>query len=155
MIRSVTVSTIPHNKQRYATTGDWIYNKAGGLLTVYVSDMGDWRFNLLVGIHELVEAVLCVRDGVEQKEIDAFDQVYEELRARKLDGDSGQHPWAELQPLFDRITADSEPGDDPEAPYHRQHCIATAVERMLCPFLGVSWYEYEAANLALYAHEER
>ena len=40
---------------------------------------------------------------------------------------------------------DDEPGDDPTAPYHREHCFATAVERMLIAALGVSWADYDQA----------
>jgi DNA polymerase elongation subunit (family B) len=38
---------------------------------------------------------------------------------------------------------DSEPGDDPKAPYYRQHQIATAVERLLAVELGVDWGAYD------------
>lgn len=38
-----------------------------------------------------------------------------------------------------------EPGDSPVAPYHREHCLATAVERMLCAELDLAWAQYEEA----------
>ena len=37
---------------------------------------------------------------------------------------------------------DEEPGDDPRAPYHREHVYATNVERMLAYEMGVNWDEY-------------
>jgi hypothetical protein len=44
-----------------------------------------------------------------------------------------------------RRTNDDEPGDDIKAPYRKQHCIATGVERMLVASLDMSWKEYEDA----------
>jgi hypothetical protein len=39
-------------------------------------------------------------------------------------------------------TDSEEPGDAVGAPYRKQHCIATAVERLLCAELGVDWDRY-------------
>ena len=36
-----------------------------------------------------------------------------------------------------------EPGDCPDAPYKRQHCVATGVERIMAAMLGVDWKAYE------------
>jgi len=110
---AVTVHVISHADQRYATSGDWVW-KDGGLV-VTVSDLGDERFNALVAAHEVTEALLCHRDGVTEAQVDEWDLAYE--------GD--------------------EPGDDPSAPYHRQHMEASRVERLLAELLGVDWQEYE------------
>lgn len=42
-----------------------------------------------------------------------------------------------------------EPGDEPKAPYHRQHSIATAFERILAERWGLNWKEKEAELYAL------
>ena len=118
---------VPHEFQRYATTGDWQINN--GHLHVSVSEMGDWRMNVLVGIHEAIEAVLCTANGITQQAVDKFDMAFEARRG----------------PL-----SLDEPGDDDRAPYYRQHQIATGVERTMAAELGVSWNEYENANLELY-----
>ena len=118
----ITIETIPHSEQRYPTAGDWMFDNDH--LVIRVSELGDWRYSMAVGIHEAVEALLCRNDGVDGRDVDAFDFAYQELHHM-------------------------EPGDDPTAPYHRQHCFATAVERMLIAALGVSWAEYEAAVEAL------
>jgi hypothetical protein len=123
----ITIETIPHENQRYPTAGDWLWPNEHNLL-IRVSEMGDWRKEAAVAVHELVEAILCKADGVAEDAVDAFDRAYEADRT-SLD--------------------DSEPGDDPTAPYHRQHCFATAVERMLIAALGVPWSEYDAAVEAL------
>ena len=55
--------------------------------------MTDRRYELLVALHELVEALLCKEAGVSQERVDALDEAYE---AKRLPDDK-----------------DSEPGDDP------------------------------------------
>ncbi len=37
---------------------------------------------------------------------------------------------------------EDEPGDDPTAPYVKQHCLATGIERILAQQWGVVWSEY-------------
>jgi len=61
---------------------------------------------------------------------------------------AGRHRW-EIT-AFDMAFANREPGDvsetgdDPKSNYHLQHGLATAVERMLCAALGISWKEIRA-----------
>jgi len=117
---NVKIEIIPHEKQRYPTVGDWVFDDAGNL-TIYVSKMSDWRREILVAVHELCETAMCKQDGVTQEEVDAFDKAYE---ANRPEGD------------------DSEPGDDPKAPYRRQHFVATNIERTLARELGVDWEDY-------------
>ena len=54
----ITIETIPHNTHRYPTIGDWQFlpAKEGELnLSIKVSDMGDWKLESLIALHELVE----------------------------------------------------------------------------------------------------
>ena len=115
----VTIEVIPNEKQRYATVGDWQWN--GDDLTISVSEMGDWRYEMLVAFHELAEVLLCKHRGIQQSLVDAFDMLYEKERP---EGDT------------------SEPGDDPSAPYHREHQFATCIERLLALQLDVNWETY-------------
>lgn len=119
----ITIETIPHDQQRYPTAGDWQCLPNGDVL-ISVSEVGDRRYEMAIGVHELIEFLLCREADPEitQAQVDAFDMAYD---------------------------GDGEPGDDPAAPYHRQHCFATAVERMLIAALGVPWAEYDAAVEAL------
>ena len=119
----ITIEIIRHEDQRYPTCGDWLWPNEHNLL-IRVSDMGDWRKEAAVAVHELVEAILCKADGVAEDAVDAFDM-------------SAEGKMCE------------EPGDSPHAPYHRQHCFATGIERILIAALGVSWAEYDAAVEAL------
>lgn len=121
---------IPHQDQRYPTCGDY-FTGPTGLLHFRISSMPDWRYARLVLIHELIEQTLCQDAGVSEKAIDAFDIKFEGERAR------GKH------------SPTDEPGDDPRAPYRRQHLMATAIEKMLAAALGVNWKVYDAAVSAL------
>ena len=119
----ITIQTVPHDQQRYETVGDWVYD--GENLTITVSDMGYRRFNLLVGIHELIEAELCRLAGVDEATVTAFDVQYE------ADREKGLH------------AADSEPGDDRATPYRLQHAFATKIEKQLADALFVDWNTYD------------
>ena len=145
----VRIRTIPHEGQRYPTSGDWRFFgsqhiegtfEVDDMLEVSVSRMDDWRYEALVGIHEAIEALLCKKDGVTGESVDRFDMFYEDARAKNR----------EFFPCGCAMSATSEPGDDIHAPYRAQHVAATLVETFLAEKLGVSWADYEAANLALY-----
>ncbi len=128
----ITIETIPYEKMRIpGQIGDWQWQSGGGLL-IQVSEMPDWRYEAAVAVHELVEVLLCNHDGVSEADVDAFDMAYENDR-----------------PPFGMPGADSEAGDDRNAPYARQHCFATAVERMMIAAFGLSWADYEQAIEAL------
>lgn len=121
MAIKVNCETIPHSEQRYDTVGDWWWGP-DATWEFRISEMGDWRYEMLVFIHELVECALCRYMGVAQITVDNFDKAFEAAREY---GDT------------------SEPGDALDAPYRLQHCIATGVERIVAGLLGVSWQEYD------------
>ena len=117
---NINIKTIPHKDQRYDTCGDYWWDSE--TLQVRISELGraDWEFLIL--IHELIEWFLIHLGGIDVNDIDRFDREYE---ANRKKGDI------------------SEPGNDPKAPYHTQHMIASAFERLLAPVLGVDWGQYE------------
>lgn len=121
------VSTIPHQLQRYETCGDWMVGH-GHLTHVRVSEMGNEDYAFLVGIHEQIEAWLCLKRHISQEAVDSFDMAYESAR---LPGN------------------DNEPGDEPSAPYHHEHRFATKVEKMVAKELGVDWDVYDTTVLGL------
>lgn len=134
-MKPIIIKSIEHKEQRYDTVGDWftttIPPEFDGILkgivnVVRVSKMSDERYELLVAIHELVEKVLCDNAGITEQQVDEFDMKFEELR--------GHEPFG--------YTIFKEPGDDPRAPYHRQHKIADVIERLLAIELGVNWETY-------------
>lgn len=131
MIPSVLkLDFIAHEQQRYPTVGDWFVED--GVLWIRVSRTEDQRHQWLVALHEIVESVLCLLVGVDPERADAFD-----------------HQW-ERDVKAGKESAEDEPGDSRRAPYHRQHVIATLVERACAMFLGVDWAEYEAQLGALW-----
>ena len=119
---NIIIKTIPHQNHRYETVGDWWFNRDGDL-EVRVSKMGNWRYESLVALHELVEVLLCKHERISTASVDAFDIAFEKKRnAGNTD----------------------EPGDDAKSPYRIQHGIATGVERIVAALLGVDWNKYEA-----------
>ncbi len=118
---NITIRTIPHQDQRYDTTGDWWFLHNGDI-EIRVSSVDNWRYEALVAVHELVEILLCKHQGISQERVDAFDMDFEKARP---EGDN------------------SEPGDDPMAPYYNEHQSATILERQLAKELGINWREYE------------
>lgn len=119
------IKVVPHSEQRYDTVGDWIWSK--GLkddkvyLYIRVSDLGDWKMEFLVIIHELIEAVLCHIKGITQMQVDQFDMQYE---------------------IFRQPGDFSEPGNSRKAPYYWPHKIASWIERFLGFLLKVDWKLY-------------
>lgn len=111
----VRLRILPQHLQRYDTEGDWIWRD--DTLEIRISrEVGeqDPRYALLLFVHELVEALLCRANGITTACVDAFDLAY--------------RGW--------------EPGEDPAAPYHRQHMSAEAAERALAEHLGIDWEDY-------------
>ena len=123
----IIIETIPHDQHRYTTVGDWFF-EPDGTLRIKVSELSDWRREALIALHELTEVLLCKNDGVSTEVVDAFDKNFEANRAEDNE---------------------DEPGDEPAAPYVKQHCIATGIERILAAQLGVQWKPYEDELCAL------
>ena len=121
------VEVIDHRDQRYETCGDWQID-LDGTICVKVSDTGDRRSNLLVGIHETVEAMLCREHGVLEMDVDSFDINFD--LSHKLD--------------------EEEPGEDPKAPYFKEHAIADVVERLLATQIGLPWRKHSDRVDSLY-----
>jgi hypothetical protein len=124
----IVIETIPHAKQRYSTCGDWFTDPDGTLHITVSEEMGE-DSAMLVAIHELIEMFLCQQAFVTQEEVDAFDKEYE--RNRKPDD------------------LDSEPGEDPKAPYREQHRIAKEIELRLCQEIMWSHHCKNVARLNL------
>jgi len=119
MIRSVTIVTVtPPKAMRYRTVGDWFWeeNKGPGCLKIQVADTGNWIYNMLVAVHELIEVILCEIAGISEKRVSAFDLAHQD---------------------------DEDPGTHPKAPYHDQHITAMGIEMILAARAGVKWRIYE------------
>lgn len=141
-IGRVVIELIDHKDQRYETAGDWYRQKPYGTildsrsfpprtyllrkpdecdLIVRASRLKndpDNYFALCVAYHEFGEALACIANGIDEEAVDKFDTHYK---------------------------SDGEPGDDPRAPYSRQHNFASACEAILIGAMGLSWGLYEKA----------
>ena len=125
MALSIYIKTIAHEKQRYPTVGDWFFEREeldNIKLVVLVSEMGNPWYEYLVAQHEQMEAMLCLKRGILEKDVSAFDIAFEENRPENN---------------FD------EPGDDPKAPYYKEHQYATIAERSMALELNIDWRVYD------------
>lgn len=118
----ITIVVIPHHNQRYDTCGDWMFDTEHKRLDIKISELDNWRFEFLVSFHEMIEAILCLHREITTEQVDRFDFNYEHRRS---------------------VGDESEPGDDPTAPYYHEHFFATSLERLMAAELGVDWIEYE------------
>lgn len=126
------VRTIDHDSQRYDTVGDWVYGNQPGEFHVTVSNMGNRDYEFCVAIHELVEAYLLRRRGVTQRQVDEFDNNFEQKRSKE---------------------DISEPGDSSDAPYKQEHFLATTIERIIAQALELDWKTYDDTVLGLIYHK--
>lgn len=125
----IHLTVIPPEQHRPEVDGcDWQWDKDGNL-HVKISPLADWREEVLLMVHEAIEALICKHQGVSQEAVDKFDQAYD-----------AAHP----------NEPDLNAGDDPLAPYDRAHTVATACERMMAFALDVQWGEYDKHLATLY-----
>lgn len=114
----ITVVEIAAKRMPYPTWDNW-YWKGEDLYIEILKGLTPEQFQLMA-IHAQVEAILCKAHGVTAKAVTKFDIEFEQLALK------------------------GEPGDSPCAPYHDEHCIATAVERIMLPSMGLVWNSYDA-----------
>ena len=122
----VWIKSIPAKNMRYPSCGDWYESIAG--TQIRVSDMQDWKKEMCVAVHELVEQAVCRADGVTAEDVDEYDSAHAE---------SGDEP------------------DIPGSPYRRAHWIAYLVEMQLAAALGLDWTAYGKALDAAYEETKR
>ena len=116
------IETIPHETQRYPTVGDYWLDEVG-VEQIRVSEMMDWRYEVLVAVHEIVEMALTRHRGIAEQDITEFDIKFEQDKEKRLIG--------------------GEAGDNVNAPYGKEHFFATNLERLLAGELDVNWFEYD------------
>jgi len=121
----ITVRTVPHKNQRYSCAGDWFGTKTD--MHIRVSSLGDWRYELLIAVHEIIEAAICSYKDIPEEKVTLFDLKFEKERKK------GKHKDSD------------EPGDDKRAPYFDAHQFATHVEFALAKQLGVDFKSYSKA----------
>lgn len=116
----IIIRTIPESEMRPEVNGaDWYFDKEGNL-QVRVSPMSDQRYEILLAFHEAVEAIMCRQHGVDHHTVDQWDLEFDKTH-----------------------TFDVNAGDFPDCPYRKEHCHATAIERILAAELDVVWEVYD------------
>jgi hypothetical protein len=116
------IETIPHHEQRYPTVGDYWCDEQG-VEQIRVSQMVDWRYEVLVAVHEIVEMALTRQRGISEEHITEFDKEFENNK--------------------ERGAVTGEAGDNVNAPYRKEHFFATNLERLFAAELNVDWFEYD------------
>ena len=129
MNRKISIDIVKSALVRYPTLGD--YYSINGEDVYTITAMPQDGMTLAIAVHELVEFMLCQRDGVREKSITDFDISFETGRCH------------------------GEPGDDPAAPYRKQHQAATSVERAVIAAFGLSWEDYEKECEKIFENEHR
>lgn len=112
-MKSIYIKTIPHGKQRYDTCGDW-YDE-NGVQRINISKLNDEDMEFCVALHELIEAYLCQKRGITIEVVDKFDKAWK---------------------------GKGEPGDNEDAPYHKEHKFATMIEKLMAKELRLNWKKY-------------
>jgi len=105
----IQIKFINHKEQRYETAGD--YYLKGKTLHMRISkceDQKSGKRNRLIEfwclIHEMVEVLLVIARNISIDKIDEFDMSFK---------------------------GEDEPGDDPAAPYYKEHQFATIVDKQM------------------------
>jgi hypothetical protein len=128
---SIVLRAVDKIEIRCEQAGDWRIHQDGSIEALSAK-LSDPRYELLVQLHEMIEAKLCQHRGITDEQVTAFDEMFERERSE------GKH------------SATDEDGDDPRAPYRGPHQFATLVERLMANELGVSWAKYEKEIEALF-----
>lgn len=118
--QTISIKVIPESEHRYDTMGDWWVGN-DGTWHIRVSQLGDWRKEFAVIVHEMVEMALCTYRGVAEQDVMDFDLNFEANR------EEGNY---------------EEPGDQKDAPYRKEHQFATKIEKQITKELGVKWGSY-------------
>jgi len=113
-MHNIRIEFIQHKFQRYDTAGDWFYDHNGDLVIRVSIDHPEFakkEEHYLVALHELIEALSCDKNGINQDQVDEFDMGV------------GQHL--------------EEPGEHKDAPYRKEHMFAMLVENLIAHEWGV------------------
>lgn len=117
----IQIDFIPHSQHRFTTIGHWFFK--GDTLFIQISQEISWKNKIAVLFHELIEATICLADGVTTEECDAFDELFEKEYAE------GKWPKS------------VEAGFDKRCPYRRGHIWGSRSERVIIWLLRGSWKE--------------
>lgn len=118
-MKDIHVKFIPQHEQRFDCVdqiGD--YWETEDTIEFRITRFKNPIYSLAILIHELHEKHRNNQLGIKDADVDQFDLDHPEL---------------------------DEPGESPQAPYHRTHMEADCIERLYIILAGGDWVEYEKA----------
>jgi hypothetical protein len=135
---------------RYKTCGDWQFiGTDEKTLIVTVLKQTDWRYEALLAVHEIYEALACKANGVTEEIVDAYDFAHQRVIENKGEFPPGekltQAEWQLLQAYRQENGLALEPGECPGCPYQVEHEHAEEMEAALAKSMGVDWGTYLVA----------
>lgn len=130
--KEINIKFIDSKEQRYSTCGDYWETPTSYEFRITKQDNPDK--NLLILVHEMIEYILCTKKGITEQVITDFDLEWN----KKADI---SNDWYK-----DGIA--DEPGNEPTAPYYKEHRTAENFERLLAEYMDIDWFSYDR-NLIL------
>lgn len=130
--KEINIRFIDGKDQRYPTCGDYWETPYSYEFRITRQDNPDK--NLLILLHEMIEYALCAKRGITEEVITNFDLEWNKKAESSTD-------W-----YADDIA--DEPGNEPSAPYVKEHRIAENFERLFAEYMQIDWFEYNR-NLIL------
>ena len=115
-MKEVRIKFISAAEQKYPTLGN--YGEASDHVWFEITKFDNEDYSIAVLIHEIWEFYRNKKEGISVASVDKFDLSHPEL---------------------------DDPGLSKEAPYHKTHMEADAVERLYIIQSGNDWVDYEAA----------
>lgn len=116
-LKRIVIEFVPQYKQNYATLGD--YGECEHNVWFKITEFKDKpAYSIAILLHEILEFYRNKQLGITIEEVDKFDLSHPEL---------------------------DDPGLSKEAPYHKTHMEADAIERLAILFFGEDWVDYEEA----------
>lgn len=116
-MKPILVQFIPQSSQKYPTAGNYFEDKT--FVHFEITEYpGKPMYSVAILLHEIWEFYRNQQEGISVEEVDEFDLSHPEL---------------------------DDPGLSKDAPYHKTHMEADAVERMFICAAGEDWVDYEEA----------
>jgi hypothetical protein len=113
----IFIETVESENIRNKDVGDW-YESDNGIKIIKVLGGIPEDYSFLIALHEMLEQKYCEKAGIKEEDVTKFDAIY----------NTG----------FGSMEA----GDSPKAPYHKQHQMATVIEKLVCNALRINWNTY-------------
>jgi hypothetical protein len=126
----INIRTKPIEKMRTRDVGDYYQaivppGAEEEPLKIIVARMENPDYEFLVALHEMIEAYLIKRRGIDPRQIDEWEDKFErEVR-------EGKRP------------KNSNAGEQKDCLYKEEHKIAIKIEKTLAKYLKINWKKYE------------